>query len=120
MALYCVTVTGVTVSDFFCIFRQLEKRWKRRRKIREKRQQLLQQQQQSLITEAEVIAGATVGVEVDAAVALNGGVQKAAADGDLEVGSGIASTFYKGHPRLRPIQDFWIDEPVPNLFRKSS
>ena len=54
---------------------------------------MLQQQQQSLITEAEVIAGATAGVEVEAAVgsivALNGGVQKAAADGDLEVGSGM-------------------------------
>ena len=55
-------------------------------------------QQQSLIAEAEVPEGATeeevaAATAVGSTVALNGGPQKAAADGDLEVGSGKLPRF---------------------------
>ena len=55
-------------------------------------------QQQSLIAEAEVPEGATeeevaAATTVGSTVALNGGPQKVAADGDLEVGSGKLPRF---------------------------
>ena len=59
-------------------------------------------QQQSLIADAEVPAGAITEEEEAAAagstVALNGGLQKAATDGDLEVGSGTYRDRLKGGP----------------------